>query len=73
MASQHCSSTARKDIKPEKEHYTFFPAGCGDTTSTTCVRKTWDLEWEAENDVKRNNVSQMYLKINDLSSIKFPN
>ena len=33
----------------------------------------WDLEQEAKNDVERNSVRQTYLKINDLSSIKFPN
>ena len=37
------------------------------------VRKTWDLEWEVENDVERNSVRQTYKEINDLSSIKFPN
>ena len=37
------------------------------------VRKTQNLEWEAENDIERNSVRQMYKEIHDLSSIKFPN
>ena len=38
-----------------------------------CVRTIRDLEWEAENDVERNSCQAMYPKIDDLSSIKFPN
>jgi len=43
------------------------------SSATTSVRKTWDLEWEAEYDIERNNLQQMHLKIDDLSSINFPN
>jgi len=43
------------------------------SSATTSVRKTWDLEWEAEYNIEKNNLRQMHLKIDDLSSIKFPN
>jgi hypothetical protein len=55
-------------------HAKVFSKGLPEAGSvTTSVRKTRDLEWEAENDVERNSVRQTYKEIHDLSSIKFPN
>jgi hypothetical protein len=55
-------------------HAKVFSKGLLEASSvTTSVRKTWDLGWEAEYDIERNNLRQMHLKIDNLSSIKFPN
>jgi hypothetical protein len=55
-------------------HAKVFSKGLLEASSATkSVRKTWDLEWKAEYNIERNNLQQMHLKIDDLSSIKFPN